>query len=400
MLTLASLLLVGGLPERPVRPATLFQIGWYGFALASARLRAGAGRPVLIGMRVLQGVGGALLTPGSLAISASFVPADRGRAIGAWSGLGGVATAVGPLLGGYLISAASWRWIFFVNVPVALAVLWLTARHVPESSDPSVVVERVDFAGASLGDGGTREPHVPPHRGARVSAGRRLPSSAPWPGCRDPRFVQLDRASQLRAECCRSRSSGCVSSAHERRHLRHVRPPWEVLSSCFRSSCRWPPATRRSVPAPPSFLSPSSCCLFSARSGRLASRIGPRAQMSAGPVLVGAGLVLMARVTDGGSYFTAVLPGVFVLGIGLATLVAPLTATAMGAVPGEHAGLASAVNNDVARVGRPHRGGRSARARRHHRVELPPPGTAVRRLSTAMIVSAARLWPGGARWRR
>ena len=132
-LTLAAFLLIGGSLGDRFGRRKVYLIGIVWFALASAACGLAPSALFLIVMRVLQGVGAALLTPGSLAIlEASFVPADRGRAIGAWSGLSGVATAAGPLIGGYLISAASWRWIFFINVPLAAAVVGLGARHVPE----------------------------------------------------------------------------------------------------------------------------------------------------------------------------------------------------------------------------------------------------------------------------
>src|SRR3984957_11472656 len=150
-LTLAAFLLLGGsLGDRYGRKR-IFSIGIVWFALASALCGIAPSAGLLIGARVLQGVGGALLAPGSLAIlQASFRPDDRARAIGAWSGLGGVAGAAGPLVGGYLIAVGSWRWVFYINLPLSLAVLVITARHVPESRDPTTS-GRVDMAGAALG---------------------------------------------------------------------------------------------------------------------------------------------------------------------------------------------------------------------------------------------------------
>ena len=148
ILTLAAFLLIGGSLGDRFGRRRVYLIGIVWFALASAACGFAPSAVFLIVTRVLQGIGGALLTPGSLAIlQASFAPADRARAIGAWSGLGGVAIAAGPLIGGYLISAASWRWIFFINVPIAAVVVALGARHVPESRDPSAT-GRIDYAGA------------------------------------------------------------------------------------------------------------------------------------------------------------------------------------------------------------------------------------------------------------
>ena len=149
-LTLAALLLLGGSLGDRVGRRRVFIVGVLWFTAASALCALAWDPTALIAMRSLQGVGAALLTPGSLAIiQASFAEGDRGRAIGAWSGLGGVATAAGPLLGGYLISAASWRWIFLINVPLGALVLWVGVRHVPESSDPSAH-GRLDVPGAAL----------------------------------------------------------------------------------------------------------------------------------------------------------------------------------------------------------------------------------------------------------
>src|SRR5580693_5592710 len=137
-LTLAAFLLLGGsLGDRYGR-RRVFSVGIVWFAAASAFCGLAPGSTWLIGARVVQGIGGALLTPASLAIlQASFRPEDRAKAIGAWSGLSGVASAAGPLVGGYLLAVGSWRWVFFINLPVSAAVLVITARHVPESRDPT-----------------------------------------------------------------------------------------------------------------------------------------------------------------------------------------------------------------------------------------------------------------------
>jgi len=148
-LTLAAFLLIGGSLGDRFGRRKVYLIGTAWFALASAACGFAPNVVFLIITRVLQGVGAALLTPGSLAIlEASFRPADRARAIGAWSGLGGIAVAAGPLVGGYLISAASWRWIFFINIPVAVMVIVLSARHVPESRSPDAG-GRTDYLGAA-----------------------------------------------------------------------------------------------------------------------------------------------------------------------------------------------------------------------------------------------------------
>ncbi|MGZ6869281.1 MAG: MFS transporter, partial [Frankiaceae bacterium] len=137
MLTLAGLLLVAGAAGDRYGRRRVFIIGVIWFAAASLLCGLAPSAPALIGARALQGVGAALLTPGSLAIlQASFRPEDRGKAIGAWSGLGGVATALGPFVGGWLVQTASWRLIFYINLPLAAAVVFISARHVPETRDP------------------------------------------------------------------------------------------------------------------------------------------------------------------------------------------------------------------------------------------------------------------------
>src|SRR5271166_654039 len=147
-LTLAGLLLLGGTLGDSYGRRKMFRIGTVWFAIASLLCGLAPNVAVLIAARALQGVGGALLTPGSLAIlQASFAEEDRGAAIGAWSGLGGVATAAGPLLGGLLISAVSWRLVFFINLPLAVAVVAIAGRHVPETKSPGPV-PRLDIKGA------------------------------------------------------------------------------------------------------------------------------------------------------------------------------------------------------------------------------------------------------------
>ena len=149
-LTLAAFLLLGGSRGDRYGRKRIFSFGIAWFAIASAACGVAPTSLFLIVARIVQGVGGALLTPGSLAIiQASFREEDRSRAIGAWSGLGGVASAAGPLVGGYLLAVASWRWVFFINLPVAAFVLVVTARHVPETRDPSTA-GKVDSTGAAL----------------------------------------------------------------------------------------------------------------------------------------------------------------------------------------------------------------------------------------------------------
>jgi EmrB/QacA subfamily drug resistance transporter len=349
-LTLGALLLFGGsLGDRYGR-RLVFTVGVVWFSLASAVCAVAPDTTVLILTRALQGVGAALLTPGSLAIiEASFDPADRGQAIGAWSGLGGIATAAGPLIGGYLIVAASWRWIFLINIPVGAVVLAATVRHVPESRDPDVP-RRVDAAGAicttvalagiayGLIEGpsiGWSSPSVVVMLAAGVAA--------------ITAFVVVERstpAPMLPLSMFRARRFTATNAvtfvvyAALGGALFLVPVELQIVDrySPLESGVALLPLT-------------GVMLLLSARSGRLASRIGPRLQMTVGPILVGVGLALLTRATSDATYASGVLPAVVVFGLGLAVTVAPLTSTAMSALPDEQAGVASAVNNDVARVG-------------------------------------------------
>ena len=294
------------------------------FVVSSAACALAPGTAVLIVTRVLQGVGAALLTPGSLAIlQASFDPDDRGRAIGSWSGLGGVATAAGPLLGGYLIAAASWRFIFLVNVPVGAVVLLLSVRHVPESRDPNAS-GRIDVAGAALATlalaGVTFALIEGPHSGWGDSGGRR------HAGGRDrlPRFgfVLVERSSpapMLPFAVFRVRQF-TMTNAVTFIVYAALGGALFLLPVQLQVADGYSPLESGVALLPLTVV----MLLLSARSGRLATRIGPRLQMSVGPVVVGAGLALLARITTDSSYLSGVLPAVLVFGFGLAITVAPL----------------------------------------------------------------------------
>jgi EmrB/QacA subfamily drug resistance transporter len=350
MLTLAALLLVGGALGDRYGRRRVFSIGVVWFALASCACGFAIDAPMLIATRILQGAGGALLTPGSLAIlEASFRPGDRERAIGAWAGMTGIATAAGPFIGGYLISAASWRWIFFVNIPVSACVLWLAARHVPESVDPEAH-GRIDLTGAAITvlwlaavtyvliEGPASGWGTPVVVGGLVLAAV-LP----------PLFFRVER---------RTTSPVLPLSLFGSRQFSAVNAVTFVVYAGLGGALFLVPVelqigTGYTPLESGVALLPLTVLMlaFSARSGKLAARIGPRLQLSAGPVVVGAGLALLAFAADGRNYLTDVLPAVLVLGIGLAITVAPLTATVMSAVPPRRAGTASAVNNTVARFG-------------------------------------------------
>lgn len=341
-LALAGLLLIAGALGDRYGRRRVFLIGVVWFALASVLCGAAPDAPTLIAARALQGVGAALLTPGSLAIlQASFRPEDRSRAIGAWSGLGGVATAIGPFLGGWLVGAASWRLIFAINVPIAAAVVLLTWRHVPESRD-ATATGRIDVVGGALVTLGLVGVTYGLIEGLSVGgpliAGVLLLAAFVWWERRTAHpMLPLDLFASPQFSATNVVTFviyGAIGGA------------LFLLPLQLQQVAGYTPLQAGVSLLPITVI----MLLLSARSGALAARIGPRLQMSAGPVLVGAGMALFARITASGSYLTEVLPAVTVLGLGLAATVAPLTSTALSSARSSHAGMASAVNNDVARA--------------------------------------------------
>lgn len=348
-LTLASFILLGGSLADRFGRRKVFLIGVVWFAVASLLCGLAPDIGTLIAARTLQGIGGALLTPGSLAlIQATFVPADRARAIGAWSGLSGVATAIGPFLGGFLVEQISWRWVFLINVPIAAAVVILTLRHVPESRDPAAA-PRLDIAGAGLGvvalGGVTYALVEQPTMGfaAVPVASAMLLGILASVG-----FVIVEMRSShpmLPLRIFRSRQFTAANLVTFTVYGGFGAVFFLLLIQLQVVSGFSPLAAGVSI-LPITFL----MLALSPRSGALAQRIGPRLQMSLGPAVCAVGLLLMLRVGANASYVADVLPGVAVFGLGLSVMVAPLTATALAAAPAENAGLASGVNNAVARA--------------------------------------------------
>jgi EmrB/QacA subfamily drug resistance transporter len=348
-LTLAGLLLLGGTLGDSYGRRKMFVAGTVWFAIASLLCGVAPDAGVLIAARALQGVGGALLTPGSLAIlQASFAADDRMAAIGAWSGLGGVATAIGPFVGGWLISAVSWRLVFFINLPLAAVVVAVSARHVPETKSPGPV-PKLDLKGAACisgalagitygliaasADGWGTLPVLLPLAVGVVLLGLFVLVEAKEPEPMLPLSVFASR--QFSA----ANAVTFVVYAALGGLLFLVPTVLQVVHG-------YKPIWAGTALLPVTFI----MLLLSSRSGALAARIGPRLQMSVGPLVIAASLALFTRIGGSGDYLTAVLPAALVFGFGVAIMVAPLTATALSAAPADHAGVASAVNNDVARA--------------------------------------------------
>lgn len=348
LLVLAALILVAGSLGDLFGRRRVFLVGVVWFAVASVLCALAPNSLTLIVARALQGVGGALLAPGSLAIlQSSFHRDDRARAIGAWSGMAGVTTAVGPALGGWLVQEYSWRWVFWINVPLAVAVVVMTLRHVPESSDPQQAGEHVDLVGAGLGAvglAGVTYALIEATAGGvlAVVAGvvgvlamvafvlwiRRAKHPMVPPDLFESRVFDATNALTLVVYAALGAFSFLLVLQLQ------VGAGYEPLA-----------AGLATVPVTVLML------LLSARSGALATRIGPRPQLTLGPLVAAAGIVLLVGVDGEGSYWTEVLPGVVLFGIGLTLLVAPLTATVLAATEDRHAGIASGVNNAIARTG-------------------------------------------------
>jgi EmrB/QacA subfamily drug resistance transporter len=348
LLTLASLILLGGsLGDRYGR-RRVFVVGVLLFTAASLLCAVTPNVELLIGARMVQGVGGALLTPGSLAvIEASFRPTDRARAIGAWSGLGGVAGALGPLLGGYLIGAISWRAIFLINLPLGLFVAWAAGRHVPETSDPDAT-GRLDLRGAALaalGLAGTTYALIEaPERGASAAI---LVTGIGGVLALVAFFVGERRSANpmLPLEIFASRQ---FSAANAVTFVVYAALGgfFFLLVSFLQISMGYTPIEAGAASLPVTLL----MLVLSARSGALAQRIGARIPLTVGPLVIALGLLMLTGVSPGDSYLTAILPGVIVFGLGLTLVVAPVTATVLAAADTRHSGIASGVNNAVARV--------------------------------------------------
>jgi len=349
-LTLAGLLLLGGTLGDSYGRRKVFVIGIVWFAVASLLCGIAPNVGVLIAARALQGVGGALLTPGSLAIlQASFAEEDRMAAIGAWSGLGGVATAVGPFLGGWLITAVSWRLVFFINLPLAVIVAAVSARHVPETKAPGPV-PKLDIKGAACISGalaGITYGLIALSANSWGSVSVLLPLAVGlgllglfiWVEAREPEPM-------LPLEVFKSRQFSAANAVTFVVYAA-LGGLLFLVPTVLQVVHGYSPIAAGSALLPVTFI----MLALSSRSGALAARIGPRLQMTVGPLVVAASLALFTLISGSGNYLTAVLPGAVVFGLGVAIMVAPLTATALSAAPAEHAGVASAVNNDVARVG-------------------------------------------------
>ncbi|RKT02693.1 EmrB/QacA subfamily drug resistance transporter [Streptomyces sp. 3211.6] len=346
LLTLAGLILVGGALGDRFGRRRIFVLGVVWFAVGSLLCGIAPGAGVLIGARALQGVGGALLTPGSLAlIQGSIRSDDRARAVGLWSGFGGVGAAVGPFLGGWLVDGPGWRWVFLLNVPVAALCVPVALRHVPESRDPQAG-GRFDVLGAVLGAAALALItyaliEARSATGAVIGAGVAgvlLAAAFVYVERRRPHPMVPPDVFASRQFTAVNLVTLCVYAAFGGFFFLIVLQ-LQVVSgySALGAGAALLPTTVLML-------------LLSARAGALGERIGPRIPLTVGPLLCAAGMLLSLRVGPHASYAGDVLPAMVVLGAGMAALVAPLTATVLASLDPGRAGLASGINNAAARA--------------------------------------------------
>jgi EmrB/QacA subfamily drug resistance transporter len=349
LLTLGSLILVGGSLGDVLGRRRVFVWGLVGFGITSALCAVAPDAVMLIVARTLQGIAGALLVPSSLALITATFPADeRGAAIGSWTAWTGMAFVIGPLGGGALIEFASWRWIFAINIPFVLATLWLVRSGVPESRDEQAS-PRIDYLGALL-----------------VSLGLAGPVFAlieqPVYGWADPLvWVPLVVGLALMAWFLwhewRTAHPMMPLSLYRSRNFAIGNLSTLLVygglgaMSFFVIIFLQQVAGYGAISAGLALLPITILMwLLSRRFGALSDRIGPRLLMGLGPIVAGIGIALLAMLDADVNYVTEVLPGVLLFGLGLSATVAPLTNTVLGAVPQHNAGVASGINNQIARV--------------------------------------------------
>jgi EmrB/QacA subfamily drug resistance transporter len=347
-LSLAALLLLAGALGDHFGRRRVFLIGVSGFTAASLLCAAAPGIGALIGTRSIQGIGGALMTPASLAIiQSSFRAEDRPRAVGIWSGFAGVASVIAPFIGGWLLELGTWRWIFVINLPVAAVLVLVAVRHVPESREATSAP--MDWLGSLLAV-------------VALSAVTYVLTTVPGQRSASPLSIAAAVAAVI---------ASVTFVWHERRSEAPMLPvaifrsaPFVaanlvtffvygafgafslVFTIALETISGYSPVKAGSTLLPITIIT----LLLSGRSGQLAARIGPRPQVTAGAFLCAVGDLLAVRVSSDTGYWTTVIPLECVFGLGIAMMVAPLMSAALSSAPADDAGVASAVTNAIARA--------------------------------------------------
>jgi EmrB/QacA subfamily drug resistance transporter len=347
LLTLGSLLVVGGSLGDRFGRRRVFVVGLGIFSVASLACGLAPNLSVLISARIIKGIGAALLVPGSLAMLASvFHPDDRAKAIGRWSGLASVSTALGPFLGGWLIDSVSWRWIFLINPVLAAGAIAIALRFIPETSGDTKT--KLDLPGAialSTGLAGVVYALIegPSQRWALRSVGAAILGISAL-----IIFAVIEARSShpmIPLALFRNRVFAGANAA--------TFVIWGALGAVFflltihlQNDLHYSALEAGAAGLPVTVL----MFLFASRSGALAQRIGARVHLVVGPIIIAVGFAVLATVRPGRSYLQSAFPGVVVFGVGLVITVAPLTSTVLGAVDDRSAGIGSAINNAVARI--------------------------------------------------
>jgi EmrB/QacA subfamily drug resistance transporter len=349
MLTLVSLLLVGGSLGDQLGRRRVFVIGLIGFGACSILCAVAPSVEFLIGARALQGIAGALLVPGSLAIvAATFEGTARGRAVGTWTAWTGIAVVIGPAGGGALVEALSWRAIFWINIPLIAFTAMLSLRAVAESRDPEAF-RGVDWLGIVLSALGLGGPVFALIEQPTYGWGDPL-VWAPMAGgvaCLALFLLHEARARHPMLELSLFRIRNFLVA-----NLTTLAAYAGLIAGLFFITIFLQQVAGYSPVEAGLATTPISIVLFllSPRFGKLASGTGPRLPMTVGPIVAGLGLLLLLRVDAGADYPSQVLPAVLVFSLGLAATVAPLTATVLDSVEERHVGIASGINNGVSRV--------------------------------------------------
>jgi EmrB/QacA subfamily drug resistance transporter len=348
LLSLSSLILIGGSLGDILGRKKIYIIGLIGFTAVSVLCAVSPSAGFLIGARFLQGIFGALLVPGGLAIiNTNFPKAERGRAIGRWSAWMAMVVPIGPLLGGYIISVSSWRWIFLINVPLGI-VCWLLARssfveshsgHDRHIDVRGAVLATLMLAGITYGLIEGPPSHWSAASLAAIGAGIILAAGFFWSEkSRPDPMVQLGLFKSRNFSGSNIMTFAMYGALSGFTFILPIYLQTRLGYSAFIAGLALLPISVLLL-------------LFSSRMGALSARVGPRYFMAAGPLVVALSMWLLASYKPGDSFLTFLIPRTILFGIGMALFVAPLTATVMSSVPETSSGIASGINNAVTRVG-------------------------------------------------